>query len=84
MLGRNQDPFPHVDTFSACDVPTGTISLGMSCCLQTLDKNKKCQYKSEAMRKSMLINSLHDASNLPIKKILIDFVVTNEVLQEPN
>ena len=36
----------------------------------------------EGTRKQVPINGLHNASNLSIEKALVDFAVTNEVLQE--
>ena len=36
------------------------------------------------MRNGMPIYSLHDVSNLPIEKTLIDFPIMNEVLKELN
>jgi hypothetical protein len=53
--------------------------------LQTLKKSKPGVKDGRVNKKwHMPVDGFYDASNLPIKKALIDFAITNKVLQEQN
>jgi len=64
-----------------CDVSTGLASLRVSRCLQTL-RESGLSVKERTRESRIPIDSLYDASNFPLEKALVDFVITNKVLQK--
>jgi len=92
MLGGAHDPLPPFEAFpevffatgwdtALCGVSIALASLGVSRCLQTLTESGLLV--KELTRESRIpIDSLYDASNFSIKKALVDFAITNEVLQK--
>jgi len=92
MLGGVHDPLPPFETFptdffvtvwdtAPCVVSMWFAFLGVSCCLQTLMETG-LSVKEQTRESSIPIDSLYDASELSIEKALVDFVITNEVLQK--
>jgi len=92
MSGGAHDPLPPFEAFppdffatgwdmAPCDVSTGLASLRVSCCLQTL-RESGLSVKERTRESRIPIDSLYDVSDFPLEKALIDFAITNKVLQK--
>jgi len=94
MLEGVHDPLPPFETFptdffitvwdmAPCDILTWLASLEVSCYLQTL-REMGLSVKEWTRESSIPINGLYDMANLSIKKALVNFAITNKVLQKLN